>query len=131
MFTNEKGNIELMQMITRLGDDQKTEVKSITPVNLHSAEASTSASEPPEKKSKDWQLISLVYRTRISLPAGHYDSVKDITDPLNKRQKGIFRPFHFEYDSVTKRTKVDLKKNCTIRWQNSDIARCLGVYKTR
>lgn len=124
MFTNEKGNIE---MIARLDDNEKTEVAS--PVNLPlSSAASIEASEPPKKKTKDWQLISLVYRTRITLPAGHYDSAKDIINPLNKSQKGIFRPFHFEYDSVTKRTKVDLKNNCVIRWQNSDIARCLGFF---
>ena len=130
MFTNEKGNIELLQMITGLDGNQKTEVKSVTPVNLPSSVSSTEgeSAEPPKKKAKDWQLISLVYRTRIALPAGRYDSVKDIIDPLNKSQKGIFRPFHFEYDPVTKRTKVDLKKNCAIRWQNSDIARCLGFF---
>eukprot|EP00111_Clytia_hemisphaerica_P012033 TCONS_00035368-protein len=61
----------------------------------------------------------------ITVKPGIYQNILDIIKALNKQDEGDIRPMDFSLD-ITSKTSVTIFRDCTIKWNNSDIAKCFG-----
>ena len=81
-----------------------------------------------DKKEDD---VNLAYRNIITIPSGHYNSIKNILKAIHENDVTKFvRKVEYNFDELSKRTVITLPIKCRLDIKDSDIAKCLGFEKT-